>query len=53
MVGLLSITGIGIKLSNFILSLSGTAMLSLFLAMIVCIILGMGMRTTAAYKPPY
>ncbi len=49
-VGLLSITGLGIKLSNFILNLSGgTAILSLFLAMIVCIILGMGMPTTAAY----
>ncbi|WP_438315641.1 TRAP transporter permease [Sporosarcina sp. FA9] len=49
-VGLISLTGLGIKLSNFILSMSGGfSLLTLFLAMVVCIILGMGMPTTAAY----
>lgn len=49
-VGLLSITGLGVKLSNALLSISGgTLLLTLFFAMLISIILGMGMPTTAAY----
>ncbi|NYT62682.1 TRAP transporter fused permease subunit [Alcaligenaceae bacterium] len=49
-VGLLSITGLGIKLSDMILGIGDqSGIITLFLAMIICIILGMGMPTTAAY----
>src|SRR5690625_2680353 len=49
-VGLLSITGLGIKLSNVLLSVGdGSVIITLVLAMLICIILGMGMPTTAAY----
>lgn len=48
--GLISMTGISVKLSNFIIALSGnSALLALILAAIVVIILGMGLPTTAAY----
>ncbi len=48
--GLISMTGISVKLSNFIIALSGnSALLALVLAAIVVIILGMGLPTTAAY----
>src|SRR5690625_6201474 len=49
-VGLLSITGLGIKLSNVLLSVGdGSVLITLILAMLICIILGMGMPATAAY----
>ena len=48
--GILSITGLGSKLSIFIISLSGgSPLLGLFLTMIAAIILGMGLPTTASY----
>lgn len=46
----ISLTGIGVKISNLIIDLgSDMAFLSLFLAAVVSIILGMGMPSTAAY----
>jgi TRAP transporter 4TM/12TM fusion protein len=48
--GTLSITGLGSKLSIFIISLSGgIPLIGLLLTMIVAIILGMGLPTTASY----
>ncbi|MDR3244304.1 MAG: TRAP transporter fused permease subunit [Elusimicrobiota bacterium] len=47
---MLAITGLGLKFSNFIVQLGGSSiLLSLILAMFVCIILGMGLPATAAY----
>ena len=49
-VGILTITGLGSKMVTVIVALSGGNMLlALFLVMIVTIILGMGLPTTAAY----
>jgi TRAP transporter 4TM/12TM fusion protein len=49
-VGVLSITGLGSKLSGMIVTLSGGHLLiALLITMIVAIILGMGLPTTAAY----
>lgn len=49
-IGMINLTGIGVKLSEFIIGTSGQSLLaSLFFAMVVCIILGMGLPTTAAY----
>jgi TRAP transporter 4TM/12TM fusion protein len=49
-ISLISMTGFGIKLSDLIISIGqSNLLLSLILAMIVCIILGMGLPTTAAY----
>ena len=49
-VGIFSLTGLGLKFSNFILQMGSTSLLlSLVLSMIVCAILGMGLPTTAAY----
>lgn len=49
-ISLISMTGFGIKLSDLIISIGqNNLFFSLFLAMIVCIILGMGLPTTAAY----
>jgi len=49
-IGMLSLTGLGIKLSNIIMNLGGqNIFLSLILSMFICIILGMGLPTTAAY----
>jgi len=49
-VGIFSLTGLGLKFSNFIVQLgSNSLVLSLVLSMIVCAILGMGLPTTAAY----
>lgn len=49
-VGMFSLTGLGLKFSNFIIQLGGNAMIpSLILSMLVCVILGMGLPTTAAY----
>ncbi len=50
LIGMINLTGIGIKLSEFIIGASGQSLLAaLFFAMLVCIILGMGLPTTAAY----
>jgi TRAP transporter 4TM/12TM fusion protein len=50
LIGVINLTGIGIKLSEFIIGASGQSLLTaLFFAMVVCIILGMGLPTTAAY----
>mgnify|MGYP002322697561 CR=1 FL=1 len=49
-VGVLSITGLGAKLSLFIVSVSGgNALIALILTMLTSIVLGMGLPTTAAY----
>lgn len=49
-ISLISITGFAVKLSNVIVSVGGQSLfLCLVLAMIVCIILGMGLPVTAAY----
>ena len=49
-VAMLALTGLGLQFSNFIIGFAETGvLLSLFLAMAVCIILGMGLPTTAAY----
>jgi TRAP transporter 4TM/12TM fusion protein len=49
-VGVLSITGLGSKLAILISDLSaGILWLAVALTMVVCLILGMGMPTTAAY----
>ncbi|MEG1447041.1 MAG: TRAP transporter fused permease subunit [Ruthenibacterium sp.] len=48
--GMFALTGLGLKFSDFIVSLGGSSViLSLLLAMFVCIILGMGLPTTASY----
>ena len=48
--GILSITGLGSKLSIFIISLSGgIPLIALMLTMVTAIILGMGLPTTASY----
>lgn len=49
-VAMFSLTGLGLKFSNFIVQMGGTHILiSLILAMLVCAVLGMGLPTTAAY----
>ncbi|MGI6123489.1 MAG: TRAP transporter permease [Acetivibrionales bacterium] len=49
-VGIVSLTGIGLKLADGLLLLSGGIdIFALFLTMIACIILGMGVPTTANY----
>ena len=49
-VGVLSDTGLGLKFSGLIVDLSaGRLLLALVLVMVACIILGMGMPTSAAY----
>jgi len=49
-VGIVSLTGIGLKLADGLLMLSGGIdIIALFLTMIACIILGMGVPTTANY----
>ena len=48
--GIIVMTGLGLKLSNIILDFSGGyTLVALILTMIVCVILGMGMPTAAAY----
>jgi TRAP-type uncharacterized transport system fused permease subunit len=50
LVGILTMTGLGLKFVSLLLSLSGNQLIILLvLTMIVCIILGMGMPTPAAY----
>jgi TRAP transporter 4TM/12TM fusion protein len=47
---LIAYTGCGVKLSSLIVSLGqGNLIICLILSMLVCILLGMGMPTTAAY----
>ncbi|MBS5602860.1 MAG: TRAP transporter fused permease subunit [Enterocloster asparagiformis] len=49
-VAVFSLTGLGLKFSNFIVQLGSNSLIpSLILAMLVCAILGMGLPTTAAY----
>ncbi len=49
-VGVVTLTGIGLKLATGLLSLSGgVTIVALFFTMIACIILGMGVPTTANY----
>ncbi len=49
-IAILSYTGLGVKISTFILDLSGGHLfLALVLTMVTCIILGMEVPTTAAY----
>jgi len=49
-IGMLSLTGLGVEISAAIFNLSrGVLMAGLFLAMITTLILGMGLPTTAAY----
>lgn len=49
-VGVIALTGLGTRFSSLLLGLAAnTQMLALFFAMVVSIILGMGMPTTAAY----
>ncbi len=49
-IGILSMTGLGLNFSNLIFSLGGQSIfLSLLLAMCVSIVLGMGLPTSAAY----
>jgi TRAP transporter 4TM/12TM fusion protein len=49
-ISLINITGIGVKLSEFILTVAGEShFLALVLAAMVTLILGMGVPTTAAY----
>ncbi len=49
-VGVIALTGIGGRFSNMILSVAGQSQfLALVFAMLIAIILGMGMPTTAAY----
>lgn len=49
-IGLLSVTGLGIKISEMVFTLSrGNVFIALILTMLVALILGMGIPTTAAY----
>lgn len=49
-VGVVTLTGLGIKLAAAMLTLSGgIPIIALFLTMIACIVLGMGVPTTANY----
>ena len=48
--GMFALTGLGLKFSDFIVSMGGNSIiLSLLLSMLVCVILGMGLPTTASY----
>ncbi|GHV50288.1 C4-dicarboxylate ABC transporter [Deltaproteobacteria bacterium] len=49
-VGVVTITGLGLQLANMILMLSGGLLLTtMILTMVACMIMGMGMPTSAAY----
>ncbi len=49
-IGMFNLTGLGIKISEMVIGLSmGIEFLALFFTMVVCVILGMGLPTTAAY----
>lgn len=48
--GVIALTGIGLKFASLILSIAGTSvLLALIFSMLISILLGMGMPTTAAY----
>jgi len=48
--GVINMTGLGVKLSTLITNVAGTnLLLGLFLTMLACIVLGCGMPTTAVY----
>lgn len=48
--GVIALTGIGARFANVLLAIADTnLLLALFFTMVVCILLGMGMPTTAAY----
>ncbi|WP_243137092.1 TRAP transporter permease [Heliorestis convoluta] len=48
--GVIALTGIGLKFSSLLLGIAGTSeFLALVFAMLIAIVLGMGMPTTAAY----
>ncbi len=50
MVGVIVYSGLGLKFTGFLIELSqGNLLLALFFVMVACIILGMGMPTSAAY----
>ncbi|MEW6662632.1 MAG: TRAP transporter permease [Bacillota bacterium] len=50
LVGVVTLTGLGLMLANIILTISGGLLIpTLFFTMVACIILGMGMPTSAAY----
>lgn len=50
MVGVIVYSGLGLKFTSFLIELSkGNLLLALFLVMVACLILGMGMPTSAAY----
>lgn len=49
-IGVVSLTGLGIRFTHFIISFSGGSLLiALILTMVACLILGMALPTTAAY----
>lgn len=49
-VGVIALTGVGMKFSSMLLNVAGTSqLLALVFAMLLAILLGMGMPTTAAY----
>ncbi len=49
-IGIVSLTGLGVRFTQMIISLSGGHLFpALLLTMVACIILGMGLPTTAAY----
>jgi TRAP transporter 4TM/12TM fusion protein len=49
-IGVFTMTGLGLKLSNLVITLSqGNLLIALILTMVACIILGMGVPTAAAY----
>ncbi len=49
-IGIVSLTGVGLKISSIMIELGGmSVLLSLFIAMCISLILGMGLPTTAAY----
>ena len=49
-IGMVNLSGLGIKMTEMVIGLSmGIEFLGLFFTMIVCLILGMGLPTTAAY----
>jgi TRAP transporter 4TM/12TM fusion protein len=49
-IGIVALTGVGLKISAILIDLGGVSILfSLLLAMVISLILGMGLPTTAAY----
>lgn len=49
-IGIITLTGVGLKFSGLVVALSGGSLpLALVLTMITCLILGMGLPTAAAY----